>query len=99
MHNYQFQYIYRNIYINLNKCITDGEYVEDFKKAEVHPLYKKDGRKEKMTTDLSVFFQMLQKFTKDVFMIKSMIFQKINFLDINADFVRVSIPKMHFFPW
>ena len=35
------------IYINLNKCIKDGEYVEDFKKAEVRPLYKKDGRKEK----------------------------------------------------
>ena len=34
------------IYINLNKCIKDGEYVEDFKKAEVCPLYKKDGRKE-----------------------------------------------------
>ena len=27
------------IYINLNKCIKDGEYVEDFKKAEVRPLY------------------------------------------------------------
>ena len=35
------------IYINLNKCIKDGEYVEDFKKAEVRPLSKKDGRKEK----------------------------------------------------
>ena len=35
------------IYINLNKCIKDGEYVEDFKKAEVRPLYKIDGRKEK----------------------------------------------------
>ena len=35
------------IYINLNKCIKDGEYVEDFKKAEVRPLYKKDVRKEK----------------------------------------------------
>ena len=34
------------IYINLNKCIKDGEYVEDFKKVEVRPLYKKDGRKE-----------------------------------------------------
>ena len=35
------------IYINLNKCIKDGEYVEDSKKAEVRSLYKKDGRKEK----------------------------------------------------
>ena len=29
-------------------------------------------------------------------MINSMIFLKINFLDINADFVRVSLFKMHF---
>ena len=35
------------MYINLNKYIKDGEYVEDFKKAEVCQLYKKDGRKEK----------------------------------------------------
>ena len=35
-------YVY--IYINLNKCFKNGE---DFKKAEMHPLYKKDGRKEK----------------------------------------------------
>ena len=86
-------------YINLNKCIKDGEHVEDFKKAEVCPLYKKDGRKEKVTTNLLVFFQMFQKFTKGVCMIRSMIFLKINFLNTNADFVRVSIPKMHFFPW
>ena len=86
-------------YINLNKYIKDAEYVEDFKKAEVRPLYKKDGRKEKVTTDLLVFFQIFQKFTKGVCMIRSMIFLKINFLNTNADFVRVSIPKMHFFPW
>ena len=34
-------------YINLNKCMKDGKYVEDFEKAVVRPLYKKDGRKEK----------------------------------------------------
>ena len=27
--------------INLNKCIKDGEYAENFKKAKVRPLYKK----------------------------------------------------------
>ena len=42
--------------------------------------------KKKVTTDLLVFFQMFQKFTKGVFMIRSMIFLKTNFLDINADF-------------
>ena len=35
------------IYINVNKCIKDGQHVEDFKKAKVSPMYKKDGRKEK----------------------------------------------------
>ena len=35
------------LYINLNKCMKDGEYVEDFKNAEVRPLYQKDGREEK----------------------------------------------------
>ena len=38
------------MHINLNKCIKDGEYVEDIKKAEVRPLYKKDSKK--VTTDL-----------------------------------------------
>ena len=38
-------YIY--IYIYINKCIKDGKYVEDFKKAEVHPLYKKNDKKRK----------------------------------------------------
>ena len=53
---YVSDYIY--IYINFNKYIKDGEYVEDFKKAEVLPLYKKDGRKKKVSTDLVVFLQM-----------------------------------------
>ena len=72
------------IYINLNKCV---------------PCTKKMVGKQKVTTDLLVFFQMFQKFTEGVCMIRSMIFLKINFLNTNADFVRVSIPKMIFFPW
>ena len=56
-------------------------------------------RKEKVTTDLLVFFQMFQKFRKGVCMIRSGIALKINFLDINADIARVSIPKIPFFPW
>ena len=86
------------IYINLNKGIKDGEYVEEFKRQECIPCIKKMVGKKKITTDLLVFFQMFQKFTKSACMIRSMIFLKINFLDINADFVRVSIPKMHFLP-
>ena len=78
------------IYINLNKCI---------KKQKCVPCTKKMVGKKKVTTDLLVFFQMFQKFTKGVCMIRSMIFLRINFLNTNADFVRVSIPKMHFFPW
>ena len=35
------------IFINLNKCIRNEEYVEDFEKSVVRPLHKKDGIKEK----------------------------------------------------
>ena len=41
--------------------------------------------KKKVTTDLLVFFQMFQNFTEGVCMIRSMMFLKISFLDINAD--------------
>ena len=60
---------------------------------------KKIVEKKKVTTVLSVFFQMIQKFTRGVCMIRSMIFLKIHFRDINTDIVRIKIPTMHFFPW
>ena len=41
--------------------------------------------KKKVTTDLLVFFQMFQNLTEGVCMIRSMMFLKISFLDINAD--------------
>ena len=51
---------------------------------------------DKVATDLLVLFQMFQKFTKSVCMIRSMVFLKIIFQDINADFVAVSITKILF---
>ena len=87
------------IYINLNKCIKEENTLKTLKKQKCVPCTKNMVGKKKVTTDLLVFFQMFQKFTKGVCMIRSMIFLKINFLNTNADFVRVSIPKMHFFPW
>ena len=47
------------------------------------PCTKEMVEKKKVTIDLLVFFKMFQKFTKVVCMIRSMIFLKINFLDIN----------------
>ena len=72
--------------------------MKTLKKRKCVPCTKKMLEKKKVTTDVSVFFQMFQNFTKGVCVIISMILLKINFLDINADFVKVSIPKMHFFP-
>lgn len=43
------------------------------KKAEVRSLYEEDGTKEQSNS------QLFQKYTKDVYMIKSMIFSKIDF--------------------
>lgn len=62
------------------------------KKAEVRSLYEEDGTKEQSNS------QLFQKYTKDVYMIKSMIFFENRFSNISSAFSRVSIPKMHFFP-
>ena len=35
------------IYKSINHCITEGNFIADFKKAEVLPLYKNDGRADK----------------------------------------------------
>ena len=43
--------------------------------AEVHPMYNKDGIKEKLTiTSLLVFSQIFQKYIKDVYVTKFMTF-------------------------
>ena len=52
------------VYINRNKCIKDGEYVEDFKKVEVRPLYKKDGRKENSNYRPVSIISNVSKFVK-----------------------------------
>ena len=48
---------------------------------------------KKVTTGLLVFFQMLQKFTKGVCMIRSIIFLKIRFLDVNVQKALFSMVK------
>ena len=35
------------IYKSINHCITEGNFIADFKKAEVRPVYKNDGRVDK----------------------------------------------------
>ena len=35
------------IYKSINRCITEGNFIADFKKAEVLPLYKNNGRADK----------------------------------------------------
>ena len=73
------------IYINLNKCIKDGEYIEDFKKAEVHPLYKKDDRKEKSNSRPVSIFPNVSKVYKRCLYDQIYDFFKINFLNTKAD--------------
>ena len=63
------------------------------------PYTKTMAEKRKVTIGLLVFFQMFQKYTKDVYMIKSMTFLTITFQKINAAFERVPIINIPFFPW
>ena len=78
---YIYIYIYIYVYINLNKCIKDGEYVEDFKKAE---LYKKDDRKEKSNyRPISILSNVSKVFERCLYD-QIYDFLKINFRDINV---------------
>ena len=44
----EFGYLFsKYIATSINRCITGGAFVNAFKKAEVRPIYKKDGRTEK----------------------------------------------------
>ena len=44
----EFGYLFsKYIGTSINRCITGGTFVNAFKKAEVRPIYKKDGRTEK----------------------------------------------------
>ena len=35
------------IHKDINLCITAGKFIDNFKQAEVRPLYKKDGRTDR----------------------------------------------------
>ena len=52
----EFGYLFsKYIATSINRCITGGTFVNAFKKAEVQPIYKKDGRTEKSNyTPISV---------------------------------------------
>ena len=44
----EFDYLFsKYIATSINRCITEGTFVNAFKKAEVRPVYKKEGRTEK----------------------------------------------------
>ena len=47
--------------------IDTDVFPEQLKWAEVKPAHKKDSRNDRKTTDLSVFYQIYQKFMKDVY--------------------------------
>ena len=45
----EFGYLFsKYIATSINRCMTGGSFVNAFKKAEVRPIYKKDGRTEKL---------------------------------------------------
>ena len=86
------------MYINLNKCIKGGEYIEDFRKKEVRILYKKDDRKEKNNCRLvSIRSNVSKNFKMCLYHQIYFFFLKKYFRDLDAGFVKVSIPKMQFF--
>ena len=49
------------IYKSINHCITEGNFIADFKKAEVRPVYKNDGRVDKSNYRLISILSSISK--------------------------------------
>ena len=62
------------MYVYILTLISASKTENTLKTLKKRNCTKKMIEKKKVTTDLSVFFQMFQKFSKDVCMIKSMTF-------------------------
>ena len=64
----EFGYLFsKYIDASSNRCITGSTFVNAFKKAEVWPIYKKDGRTEKSNYRPVSVVSMFTKFMKDVY--------------------------------
>ena len=46
---------------NINTCLTEGTFCNDFKKAVVHPIYRKECKTEKSNYRTIIFLQNLSK--------------------------------------
>ena len=70
----QIDFVVSDDNISNNNTSSNDNDALTLKKQKCVPCTKKMVIKKKVTTDLLVFFQMFQKFTKDICMIRSMIF-------------------------
>ena len=73
LHTYIYAYnvyVY-NVFIFISKCIPEWKHANDFKKAEIRPLFKKNvGGNSKIIIGLSVSSIMFQKSMKRAYVIK-----------------------------
>ena len=94
----EFGYLFSTyIATSINRCITGGTFVTAFKKAEVRPIYKKDGEQKNRITDPLAFCQMFPKFMKDVYTSKCIPILTKYSLKINAVFVKALIINISFY--
>ena len=84
------------IHKDINLCIAAGKFIDDFKQAEVRPLYKKDGRTDKSNCRSISILSNVSKIY-DHFIINCMItLTKIFFLNTNVVFAKASVHNTHF---
>ena len=80
------------IYKSINHCITEGNFIADFKKAEVLPLYKIMEELINQTINQLVFFLMFQNYMKDVYIVNYTItLIRIFFQNTSVAFVKASV--------
>ena len=85
------------IHKDINLCIAAGNFVDDFKQAEVRPFYKKDGRTDKLNYRPISILSNVSKIYERSFTINCKItLIKIFFLNTNVVFVKASVYNTHF---
>ena len=85
------------IHKDVNLCIAAGNFVDDFKQAEVRPFYKKDGRTDKSNyRPISILSNVSKISERSLYNQLYDYFDKNIFLNTNVVFVKASVHNTHF---
>ena len=85
------------IHKDINLCIAAGKFIDDFKQAEVRPLYKKDGRTDKSNyRPISILSNVSKIYERSLYNQLYDYFDKNIFSEYQSGFRKASVHNTHF---